>query len=153
MLNQWSIYTALILLLTTQTAASAGGISSDQITRPQGTVAATASNDELLKMGEQLWQNPSLSKNGKTSCASCHKGNTRMFKKSFLEPYPHYVKMPSKKAKMETITAEGMVQFCMLAPMKADTLAWDSLELAALTAYTEQVVQKAYREKQAEKTK
>ncbi len=52
--------------------------------------------------------------------------------------------MAQKRAELESISAEGMVQFCMLVPMKNDTLPWDSEELAALTAYTEDVVQKDY---------
>ncbi len=32
-----------------------------------------------------------------------------------------------------------MVQFCMLQPMQAEPLAWDSRELAALTAYVKHI--------------
>ena len=56
-----------------------------------------------------------------------------MFKKTFLQAYPHTVKMVSKKAKLDSITIEGMVQFCMIVPMKNDPLPWESEDLAALT--------------------
>jgi len=42
------------------------------------------------------------------------------------------------------ITAAQMVQFCMLAPMEAEPLPWDSKELAALAAYVDDVVQPAF---------
>lgn len=131
--------------------ANAAGVDSEQITRPQGTTAPDIDRAKLVKFGEALWNDPSLAKNGKTTCASCHKNNTRMFKKTFLEAYPHEAKMPKKKAGMDSITAEGMVQFCMVVPMKSEPFAWDSEELAALTAYTEDVVQKDYIEKKGEK--
>ena len=51
----------------------------------------------------------------------------------------------SKKAKLDEIGAEQMVQFCFLAAMGTENvLPWDSEELAALTAYTVDVVQKDY---------
>jgi cytochrome c len=74
-----------------------------------------------------------------------------MFKTTFLESYPHHVKMASKKAKLDSITAEGMVQFCMVVPMKNEPLPWDSEELAALTAYSEGVIQQRYIEAKAAK--
>jgi len=40
---------------------------------------------------------------------------------------------------IEAIDAEGMVQFCLVRPMMSKTLPWDSKELAALTAYVEEV--------------
>lgn len=131
--------------------AQAAGVDQDRVVRPEGTSPPTIDRAELVAKGEQLWHDKSLSKNGKTACASCHKGNTRMFKKTFLDPYPHYVKMAKKKADLDQISTEGMVQFCMLVPMKTDTLPWDSVELAALSAYTEDVVQKAYIEKKGKK--
>ncbi len=124
--------------------ALAASIDQTEITRPAGTRPYEGDRSALVALGEKLWNDKSLSHNGKSACASCHKGNTRMFKRTFLEPYPHYVKMVDKKADLQEITTEGMVQFCMLVPMKSDTLPWDSRELAALTAYTEDVVQPAY---------
>jgi cytochrome c len=134
-----------LLTLIWGTYANAADIPSEQVIRPAGSTPYQ-SNDQadLVAYGEQLWNDKSLSKKGKTACASCHKGNTKMFKKTFLEAYPHPVKMPKKKSGLATVDAEQMVQFCMLAPMKADILPWDSRELAALTAYTVEVVQKQY---------
>jgi len=42
------------------------------------------------------------------------------------------------------INAAQMVQFCMLAPMEAETLPWNSKELAALAAYVDDVVQPSF---------
>lgn len=67
-----------------------------------------------------------------------------MFKKTFLQAYPHTVKMVNKKAKLDSISLEGMVQFCMVVPMKNDPLPWESEDLAALTAYSSAVVQQQY---------
>ena len=68
-----------------------------------------------------------------------------MFKDSFQADYPHAVEMAKKKSKIEQVDAEQMVQFCMSAAMKnKDVLPWDSEELAALTAYTEDAIQPNY---------
>lgn len=134
------------LLIGTAGTAMAGSVDAEQVVRPEGTTAATASQEELLSMGETLWNNPALG-NSKLSCASCHKDNVKRFKKTFLEPYPHMVKMAKKKAGLDSVTTEGMVQLCMVVPMKAEPLPWDSVELSALSAYIEHVVQPAYIEK------
>ena len=119
-------------------------ISQSDIVRPSGTQAFAGDRTELVARGEALWNDKTLSSKGKLACASCHKDNVKQFKATFLAPYPHSVKMAQKRADLDSITAEGMVQFCMLVPMKNDTLPWDSEELAALTAYTEDVVQKDF---------
>ena len=129
----------------------AAGVDSALITRPEGSSAFEGDESALLTKGEQLWNDKSLSKKGKTACSSCHKTDTKMFKTTFLEAYPHKVKMVNKKAKLDSITTEGMVQFCMIVPMKSEPLGWDSEELAALTAYSSQVVQKKYIEAKAAK--
>lgn len=136
---------SMILLIAAGTAFAAG-IPQEKVTRPEGTEAYQADRAELVAKGETLWNDKSLSGSGKKACSSCHKGNTKMFKASFLEDYPHAVKMAKKKSKMDSVDAEQMVQFCMLAAMKADdVLPWDSEELAALTAYEVDVAQKDYR--------
>jgi cytochrome c len=132
----------------------AAGVDSALIIRPKGTTAFAVDKGNsaaLLARGEHLWNDKSLSKKGKTACSSCHKTSTKMFKATFLESYPHYVKMANKKAKLDSITAEGMVQFCMVVPMKTDPLPWDSEDLAALTAYSERVIQQKYIEAKAAK--
>jgi len=137
-------------LTTLSLVASAGSVDPEQVVRPAGTTAATASQEELLSMGETLWNDKALG-SSKLSCASCHKKNVKRFKKTFLEPYPHMVKMAKKKAKLDEVTTEGMVQLCMVVPMKTEPLPWDSLELSALSAYIEEVVQPAYIEAKGEK--
>lgn len=121
-----------------------GAISHSDIVRPSGTEPFSGDRSELVARGEALWNDKSLSSKGKLACASCHKDNVKQFNPSFTEPYPHAVKMAQKRADLDSITAEGMVQFCMLVPMRNDTLPWDSEELAALTAYTEDVVQRDF---------
>ena len=142
---------ALILTATAMTAVAAIDLS--EFVRPEGTTAPVFEGDraDLVAKGEALWNDKSLSKKGKTACSSCHKGNTRMFKKTFLEPYPHKAKMPFKKGKANTVSVEDMIQFCMIVPMKAQPFAWDSEDLAALVAYTEDVVQPAYIENKSKK--
>ena len=129
---------------------SAASVDAEQLVRPAGTTPATADQEELLAMGEKLWNDPALG-NSKLACASCHKNYVKRFKETFLEPYPHMVKMAKKKANLDEVTTEGMVQICMVVPMKAEPLPWDSLELAALSAYIEEVVQPAYIESKAKK--
>jgi len=138
-----ALYLTLTGLISFSLPVSAGSVNPEDVVRPSGTTPVTANQDELLSMGETLWNDKSLG-NSKLSCASCHKNNIKRFKKTFLEPYPHMVKMAKKKAGLEQVTTEGMVQLCMVVPMKSDPLPWDSIELAALSVYIEQVVQPTY---------
>lgn len=134
-----------LTLLMGAGVAFAAKITEEQVTRPAGSVPFEAERAFLVAKGELLWNDKSLSKSGKKACSGCHKGATKMFKDSFGNDYPHAVKMAKKKAKMSEVNAEQMVQFCMLAAMKQpNVLPWDSEELAALTAYTVDVVQKNY---------
>lgn len=135
---------ALTILFTS--GVYAAGVDSALIIRPKDATAFafTGDSSELIAKGELLWNDKALSKKGKTACSSCHKTSTKMFKKTFLDAYPHNVRMVKKKTKLDSITTEGMVQFCMVVPMKNDPLPWDSEDLAALTAYSEGVVQQNY---------
>jgi len=94
------------------------------------------SGDELAKRGKELWTDVSLSGTGTTSCSTCHTGDgTAMMNASFAEPYPHPVAMATDRAGLGDVTAAEMVQLCMASPMNAQPLEWESVELAALTAY------------------
>ncbi len=59
-----------------------------------------------------------------------------MFAASFAKPYPHRVAMASDQTGMDEIDLDEMVQFCLVVPMAAPPLDWNSRELAALTAYS-----------------
>jgi cytochrome c len=56
---------------------------------------------------------------------------------TFARPYPHRVAMPHEQAGVDQVNAAEMVNFCMIVPMNDEPLPWDSIELAALTAYVE----------------
>ncbi len=141
---------ASLVLSLAAFSATAAGIPPEKVTRPEGTEAFQGDRTELVAKGELLWNDKNVSDNGKKACASCHKGATKMFKASFQADYPHAVKMATKKSKLAEVDAEQMVQFCMLAAMKNDdVLAWDSEDLAALTAFTVDVIQANYREAKA----
>jgi cytochrome c len=47
--------------------------------------------------------------------------------------------MAREKAGLWTIDADEMVQICMVVPMAAKPLPWESKELAALTTYVHEV--------------
>jgi hypothetical protein len=57
------------------------------------------------------------------------------------------VKSLSNKSGLSSINAEQIVQFMMVAQMKNEVLPWESKELAALTSYVVEVVQKQYFER------
>jgi cytochrome c len=107
------------------------------ITRPAGTKLFSGNKAELLKLGGQLWKDTKLSTNG-LSCQTCHRENAN-FSASFARPFPHPVAMVKEKAGLKQIHMDEMVQICMVVPMAAKPLPWDSKELAALTAYTGEV--------------
>ncbi|MDZ4098108.1 MAG: cytochrome c peroxidase [Methylophilaceae bacterium] len=111
------------------------------VTRPKGSKPYKGNYQALVKEGEKLWNSTKLSANGAMSCATCHTGGA-MFQATFAQPYPHWVQMAHDRSNIQSVTLEEMVQFCMVVPMQAKPLAWDSRELAALTAYTAEVQKK-----------
>jgi len=113
-----------------------GGATVDSAKFVQGTQKLSGRGD--LAQGEQLWNDRTLGKSG-LACASCHLGNYAQMNSTFKQPYPHQVAMPLQQAGVDKVNAAEMVQFCMLVPMMAEPLAWDSNELASLTAYVESI--------------
>ncbi|HZY30275.1 MAG TPA: cytochrome C peroxidase [Candidatus Methylomirabilis sp.] len=122
--------------------AAANRVNPKLVTRPAGTKRSVGERTELVKLGEGLWSSTRLSTNG-LSCQTCHRGNAG-FNATFAQPYPHMVAMPKDRAGLKTVHADEMVQFCMVVPMAAKPLPWNSKELAALIAYTVEL-QKTFR--------
>jgi len=104
------------------------------VLRPKGTALAKGDHAALVKQGETLFKDEKLSTNG-MACQSCH-ADLGAFAPSFAKPYPHPVAMAQEKGGVKSVNLDEMVQFCMVVPMEAKPLKWDSRELAALTAYT-----------------
>lgn len=122
----------LIAMLATLFAAPwamAAGDLGAQITRPAGY--KPRAGDPAL--GEKLFNDTKLSTNG-MSCASCH-ADHGAFQASFAKPYPHTVAMAKNQLGRKTVQLDEMIQGCMVMPMAAKPLPWDSKELAGLTAY------------------
>lgn len=109
--------------------AFAAGDPGSQITRPAGY--KPMAGDAVL--GEKLFGDSKLSTNG-MSCASCH-ADHGAFQASFAKPYPHTVGMARDQLGRKTVHLDEMIQACMVVPMAAKPLPWDSKELAGLTAY------------------
>lgn len=94
--------------------------------------------------GEKLFNDQKLSTNG-MACATCH-ANNASFSDSFAKPYPHKVAMANDDLGIKSIHLDEMIQACMVMPMQAKPLPWNSKELADLTAYVTQV-QKTFKPK------
>ena len=99
-----------------------------QVTRPAGYKPYKGNKAALIAEGERLSRDVKLSTNG-ASCSTCHEGN-KAFQASFAKPYPHPVQMATDIG-MKKINLDEMVQLCMVTPMAAKPLAWDSKELAS----------------------
>lgn len=112
------------------------------VLRPKGTALAKGDHAALVKQGEALFKDEKLSTNG-MACQSCH-ADLGAFAPSFAKPYPHTVAMAQEKGGVKSVKLDEMVQFCMVVPMEAKPLKWESKELAALTAYTGEL-QKTFR--------
>jgi cytochrome c len=119
-----------LLALLAATGALAAGDPGASITRPAGYKSLVGD----AALGEKLFNDTKLSTNG-MSCASCH-ANHGAFQASFAKPYPHTVAMAKDQLGRKTVYLDEMVQGCMVMPMAAKPLPWNSKELAALTAYT-----------------
>ncbi len=94
------------------------------------------------KLGEKLFNDKKLSTNG-MSCATCH-ANHGAYQASFAQPYPHVVGMAKDQLGRKSVHLDEMIQACMVMPMEAKPLPWNSKELAALVAYV-QVQQKTFK--------
>jgi cytochrome c peroxidase len=119
-------------------ADDSGASPGAQITRPAGykPIAGDA------KLGEKLFNDTQLSTNG-MACATCH-ANHGAFQASFAKPYPHTVQMAQEQLGRKSVHLDEMIQACMVMPMAAKPLPWDSKALAALVAYV-QIQQKSFK--------
>lgn len=114
--------------------ASAPDIDPKRVVRPKGTKLLQGNKAELVKLGKTLFSDAKLSTNG-VSCQSCH-ANNENFAPGFAKAYPHPVDMAKERGGLSKINLDEMIQFCLIVPMEAKTLPWNSKELAALAAYT-----------------
>jgi hypothetical protein len=128
--------TATVLLGAAATMPAALAQDASQVVQPDGVALyADAPREDLVARGEELFGDADLGPTDAT-CAGCHAGMQR-FNDTFKEPYPHPVAMASNMFGVEEVNAAEMVQMCMVVPMGADPLDWQSEELAALAAYVE----------------
>lgn len=109
------------------------GINPYSVTRPANTKPFLAESARLLEVGKIRHADITLSPIGR-ACDTCHL-HEDSYSDTFNEPFPHYVHSVRWKTGLSKITAEGMVQFCMVSAMQNRPLAWDSETLAALTAF------------------
>ena len=115
-----------------------GRIEPSRFQEPEGVSVASRKSAALVAQGEALWSSREIS-NGGAACADCHRNDYTLINATFAEPYPHFVQMVEQRASVKEVNAAEMVNFCMMAAMNSDPLAWDSEELAALTAYVENI--------------
>jgi len=100
--------------------------------------------DELsasIERGKALFDDTTLGTSG-MSCGTCHsEGGTKDNPQEMMgmkidafdnlgARYPQYVPMAGK-----VMTLSGMVNFCIITPLKGEALAWDDQKLVDLTAY------------------
>lgn len=129
-------FTAAVVFAASASAAvraQSQRIPPSDVVRPTGTKAFSGNPTELLATGTLRHADTSLSPAGR-SCNTCHL-EASSYNPTFNKPWPHLVQSVKAKTGLDTITAEGMVQFCMISAMGARPLAWDSETLAALTAF------------------
>lgn len=108
-------------------------IAPGSVIRPAGSKPFVDAPARLLELGTARHGDTSLSPIGR-SCNTCHLEEDS-YNATFNHPFPHYVKSVRWKTGLSQITAEGMVQFCMVSAMEGKPLPWDSEALAALTAF------------------
>ncbi|MEE2762914.1 MAG: cytochrome c peroxidase [Pseudomonadota bacterium] len=118
-------------------AAKPNPCAAKRVTRPAGYQPYEGNPCALVAMGKTLFNDSSLSSNG-LACATCHMNNAG-YNATFVNAYPHSVAMAREVFGMGTVHLDEMVQICMVRPMASNPLAWDSEQLAALTAYMETV--------------
>lgn len=129
------IATVLALSATMAFAQTMPGAST---VRPSGYQAATGDPG----VGRALFNDTTLSTN-EMSRASCHVKH-RAFSASFAKPYPHQIAMARTQLGLKKVFLDEMVLVCMLMPMAAKPLPWNSKELANLSSYVTEL-QKSFK--------
>lgn len=109
------------------------GINPGSVSRPANSQPFAGDPAKLLAAGIARHGDTSLSRNGR-SCNTCHL-EADSYLATFNKPFPHFVQSVRLKTGLDKITAEGMVQFCMVSALGTKPLPWDSETLAALTAF------------------
>ncbi len=120
---------------------AAAAVDAKLVVRPHGTMLYKGDTAALVREGKKLFMDQTLSTN-EMACETCH-ADLEAFSGSFAKPFPHKVAMAFDTGGINSVSLDEMVQFCMVVPMAAKPLPWDSRELAALTAYTA-TLQKAF---------
>ena len=94
--------------------------------KPKGIRKKTITdNAKLMEMGDKLWNDTKLGTSG-MACGTCHPDGSGL--KS--DPFPEYIKMAN-----DILTLDQMIGFCMMNPMKAKPLSWNSEKMTAIAAY------------------
>lgn len=119
--------------------AAAATIDAALITQGTNTLHTETPTAQLVARGTELWNDKSLSATGGVACSTCHVNNYAQMQATFAEAYPHQVAMAKQRAGLDQVTAAEMVQLCVVIPMGSEPLAWNSVELAALTAYVRNI--------------
>jgi hypothetical protein len=128
-----------VAVVTVGAAATAGyviwtkAINPRLVTRTANTEPFSGDRTRLLEVGTTRHGDTSLSPIGR-SCNTCH-SDENSYNETFNRAFPHYVQSVRFKTGLDQITAEGMVQFCMISAMEGRPLEWNSETLAALTAF------------------
>jgi hypothetical protein len=103
------------------------------VLRPANSKPFAGEAAKLLATGTQRHGDTSLSPAGR-SCNTCHL-QADSYNATFKKPWPHFVASVKTKTGLDRITAEGMVQFCMISAMNGRPLPWDGEALAGLTEF------------------
>lgn len=125
--------TALFAFLS-QAESQGSRINPTDVIRPPATTPFADATAKLLASGTARHDDASLSSVSGRSCNTCHK-EADSYNATFKRPWPHFVASVKTKTGLDRITAEGMVQFCMISAMNSKPLAWDSEALAGLTTF------------------
>ncbi len=118
---------------------AAGSVDPALITQGNATLHTGTPQAQMVARGRELWNDKSLSSSGGVACSTCHVNNYGQMQATFAQPYPHEVAMVKQRAGVNQVNAAEMVQMCMVVPMAAQPLPWNSVELAALTAYVKDI--------------
>lgn len=124
---------AIVMALAPVSGSAQTVIPPADVSRPAGTQAHSGKAADLLASGVKRHDDTSLSPAGR-SCNTCHR-EANSYNQTFVKPWPHFVQSVRTKTGLDRITAEGMVQFCMISAMGTRPLPWDSEALAALTEF------------------
>jgi len=95
------------------------------------------SREELLALGEKLWNDENLGESG-LACMTCHEDHESLHLDRYNTwRWPHYVGMPK-----DVMTLDQMINFCIMNPIDGKPFEFGSYKMTAMVVFYSEYIRK-----------